>query len=62
MRSALVATDADLIAFVDADVTNFGPHFVTDLLEPLLVDDTVTLVKGYYRAAAPRLARTAVAG
>ena len=49
MRSALVATDADLIAFVDADVTNFGPHFVTDLLEPLLVDDTVTLVKGYYQ-------------
>jgi glucosyl-3-phosphoglycerate synthase len=49
MRSALVATDADLIAFVDADVTNFGPHFITGLLEPLLVDETVTLVKGYYR-------------
>ncbi len=49
MRSALIATDADLLAFVDADVTNFGPHFVTGLLEPLLFDDTVTLVKGYYR-------------
>lgn len=49
MRSALIATDADLIAFVDADVTNFGPHFVTGLLAPLLVDDSVTLVKGYYR-------------
>jgi glucosyl-3-phosphoglycerate synthase len=49
MRSALIATDADLIAFVDADVTNFGPHFVTGLLEPLLVDDSVTLVKGYYQ-------------
>jgi len=49
MRTALAATDAELIAFVDADVTNFGPHFVTGLLRPLLVDDGVTLVKGYYR-------------
>ncbi len=49
MRSALIATDAELIAFVDADVTNFEPHFVTGLLEPLLVDDSVALVKGYYR-------------
>ena len=49
MRSALIATDADLIAFVDADVTNFGPHFVTGLLEPLLTGDSVSLVKGFYR-------------
>ena len=49
MRSALLATDADLIVFVDADVTNFGPHFVSGLLEPLLVDDSVTLVKGFYQ-------------
>jgi glucosyl-3-phosphoglycerate synthase len=49
MRSALIATDADLLAFVDADITNFGPHFVTGLLEPLVLGDSVTLVKGYYR-------------
>ncbi len=49
MRSALRATDADLIAFVDADVTNFGPHFVTGLLGPLLADGSLTLVKGLYR-------------
>ncbi len=49
MRSALIATDADLIAFVDADVTNFSSHFVTGLLRPLLTDDSVALVKGYYR-------------
>jgi glucosyl-3-phosphoglycerate synthase len=48
MRAALAATDADLIVFVDGDITNFGPHFVTGLLGPLLVDDSVTLVKGYY--------------
>ncbi len=49
MRTALAEVDGDLIAFVDADVTNFEPHFVTGLLGPLLVDDSVTLVKGYYQ-------------
>jgi glucosyl-3-phosphoglycerate synthase len=49
MRTAVEVTDADLIAFVDADVTNFGPHFVTGLLGPLLIDDGTSLVKGYYR-------------
>jgi glucosyl-3-phosphoglycerate synthase len=49
MRTALEVTDADLIAFVDADVTNFGPHFVTGLIGPLLIDDSTSLVKGYYQ-------------
>ncbi len=49
MRSALKASDGDLIAFVDADVTNFGPHFVSGLLGPLLLDESVTLVKGFYQ-------------
>jgi glucosyl-3-phosphoglycerate synthase len=49
MRTAVHMTDGDLIAFVDADVTNFGPHFVTGLLGPLLIDDATSLVKGYYR-------------
>ncbi len=49
MRSALRWAEGDLIAFVDADVTNFGPHFVTGLLGPLLQDQSVTLVKGFYR-------------
>jgi glucosyl-3-phosphoglycerate synthase len=48
MRTALKASDGDLIVFVDADVTNFGSHFVTRLLTPLLADDSVTMVKGYY--------------
>ncbi len=48
MRSALKEADGDLVAFVDGDVVNFGPHFVTGLLGPLLVDDSVTLVKGFY--------------
>jgi glucosyl-3-phosphoglycerate synthase len=49
MRSALKSTDGDIVAFVDADVTNFGPHFVTGLLGPLLLDEAVTLVKGFYQ-------------
>ena len=49
MRTAGEASDGDLIVFVDADVTNFGPHFVTGLLGPLLVDDSTNLVKGYYQ-------------
>jgi glucosyl-3-phosphoglycerate synthase len=48
MRSAINSTDGDLIAFVDADVTNFTPHFVTGLLRPLLADESITLVKGFY--------------
>ena len=48
MRSALKAAEGDLIAFVDADVTNFGAHFVSGLLGPLLTDDALCLVKGYY--------------
>jgi glucosyl-3-phosphoglycerate synthase len=48
MAAALERTDGDLIVYVDADVTNFGPHFVTGLLGPLLLDPSVALVKGFY--------------
>lgn len=49
MATALEASEGDLLVFVDADITNFGPHFVTGLLGPLLVDDSIALVKGHYR-------------
>jgi glucosyl-3-phosphoglycerate synthase len=49
MRRALEASKGDLLVFVDADVTSFGPHFVTGLVGPLLVDDEVKLVKAHYR-------------
>ena len=48
MAAGLEIARGDLIAFVDADVTTFGPHFVTGLLGPLLLDESVTLVKGFY--------------
>ena len=38
MAVALAETDAELLVFLDGDVENFGPHFVTGLLGPLLLD------------------------
>jgi len=52
MAVAVAETDAELLVFLDADVTNFGPHFVTGLLGPLLRpapgSAEVALVKGSY--------------
>ena len=45
---SLLVTKGDLLVFVDADLTHWGPHFVTGLLGPLLADDGVLLVKGFY--------------
>jgi glucosyl-3-phosphoglycerate synthase len=35
---SLLVTDGDLLVFVDADLTRWGPHFVTGLVGPLLAD------------------------
>jgi len=45
---SLFVTKGDLLVFVDADLTSWGPHFVTGLLGPLLADEQVLLVKGFY--------------
>src|SRR5260370_25364807 len=45
---SLLVTQGDLLVFVDADLTLWGPHFVTGLLGPLLTDEDVRLVKGFY--------------
>ncbi len=45
---SLLVTKGDLLVFVDADLTHWGTHFVTGLLGPLLADDRVQLVKGFY--------------
>lgn len=47
MRTGLAASTGDLIVYCDADVRNFGAHFVTRLLEPL-ADPSVAFVKAYY--------------
>ncbi|WP_375502202.1 glucosyl-3-phosphoglycerate synthase [uncultured Jatrophihabitans sp.] len=46
-KSLFVAT-GELLVFIDADLTGWGTHFVSDLLGPLLTDDRVRLVKGFY--------------
>jgi glucosyl-3-phosphoglycerate synthase len=48
MAAALAASTGDIVAFLDADVANTTPAFVTGLLGPLLTTDHVALVKGYY--------------
>ncbi len=53
MALALAETDAELLVFLDADVENFDPHYVTGLLGPLVSDPApgqpdVALVKGFY--------------
>jgi glucosyl-3-phosphoglycerate synthase len=45
---SLLVTKGDLLVFVDADLTHWGPHFVTGLLGPLLFHEHVMLVKGFY--------------
>ncbi|MEV1289128.1 glucosyl-3-phosphoglycerate synthase [Micromonospora sp. NPDC049679] len=46
--SGLLAASGDVVAFLDADLREFGPHFVTGLLGPLLTDPSVGFVKGFY--------------
>jgi glucosyl-3-phosphoglycerate synthase len=46
--AGLAASTGDLIAFVDGDLHDFSPHFVTGLLGPLLTDRSVAFVKGFY--------------
>jgi glucosyl-3-phosphoglycerate synthase len=45
---SLLVTRGDMLVFVDGDLTHWGPHFVTGLLGPLLYDQRVLLVKGFY--------------
>jgi glucosyl-3-phosphoglycerate synthase len=46
---SLYVSTGDIVCWVDADIRNFGAHFVTGLVEPLVCDPDVSFVKGYYR-------------
>ena len=46
---SLYVCEGDVIVWLDADVRNFGPHFVTRLVGPLLADPRVGFVKGFYQ-------------
>jgi glucosyl-3-phosphoglycerate synthase len=49
MWRALTVLGGDVVVYVDADSEDFGPHFVTGLIGPLLRVDGVRYVKGAYR-------------
>jgi glucosyl-3-phosphoglycerate synthase len=46
---ALTAVGGDVVCFVDADSSDFGPHFACGLLGPLLCEPGTEYVKGFYR-------------
>lgn len=48
MAVGAAATSAELIVFLDADVTSPSTHYLARLVAPLLARDSVGLVKGYY--------------
>jgi glucosyl-3-phosphoglycerate synthase len=49
MRAGLAATSGDIVAYCDADVTDFTSRFVLGLVGPLLCHPEVVFVKGAYR-------------
>lgn len=45
---SLAVLDTDLVVWIDSDIKNFEASFVTKLIAPLLADDSLTYIKGYY--------------
>ncbi|MEO9223003.1 MAG: glucosyl-3-phosphoglycerate synthase [Mycobacteriaceae bacterium] len=46
---ALAVTTGEVVVFLDSDLVETDPGFVTALLGPLLIDPSIALVKGFYR-------------
>jgi glucosyl-3-phosphoglycerate synthase len=45
---SLLVTSGDIVAFIDADLRAFDAQFAVGLLGPLLTDDGIAFVKGFY--------------
>lgn len=45
---SLLATSGDIVCFIDADLREFDPRFVSGIVGPLLTDPALQLVKGMY--------------
>ncbi|MBA3066709.1 glucosyl-3-phosphoglycerate synthase [bacterium] len=43
------ASTGDIIAFIDGDIKNFTPRFITGIVGPLLVNDDISFVKAFYK-------------
>jgi glucosyl-3-phosphoglycerate synthase len=46
---AVASSTGDVVAFCDADLRDFQPHFITGLLGPFLLDPGLAFVKAYYQ-------------
>jgi glucosyl-3-phosphoglycerate synthase len=46
---SLAVLEGDIVVWIDADIRNFDERFVTRLVAPLLLDDDIAFVKGFYR-------------
>ena len=49
MWRALSALQSDLVCFLDADTDGFSAHYATGLLGPLICEEGISFVKGFYR-------------
>jgi glucosyl-3-phosphoglycerate synthase len=49
---SLYESDGDVVAWCDADLLDFQPHFIIGLLGPLLTNPDVDFVKGFYERPA----------
>ena len=49
MWRSLTVLEGDVVCFVDADSEDFGPHFPCGVLGPVVFEDDVQYVKGFYR-------------
>ena len=45
---SLYVSTGDIVVWCDSDVANFGSHFVSGLLGPLLIDRSIGYCKGFY--------------
>jgi len=46
---SLYILSGDIIAWIDTDIKNIHPRFVYGIIGPLLLDDRIQYVKGFYR-------------
>ena len=46
---SLAVARGDIVVWIDSDIHDFDTHFVSRLVEPLLISTDVAMTKGYYR-------------
>ena len=62
---SLAVARGDLVVWLDSDTREFSSHFVTNLVAPLVADESIALCKGFYRrplATDPALPHTGEGG